>query len=79
MKKRIWIISLASLLTIVIIVLLLAPGIIRKMAIKNSKEWVGRQIDIDKLKVNYFTGTIKVIGFKGIFFESTNDLKFFIR
>lgn len=32
--------------------------------INNSKELVGRQIQIEKLKINYFNGTAKVMGFK---------------
>jgi hypothetical protein len=42
----------------------LLPGITKRYAIKHSKELVGRQIEMDKLKLNYFTGMIKIIDFK---------------
>jgi hypothetical protein len=62
MKKKIyWILSI--LLVIVVIVLLVLPFAAKKYAIYNSKELIGRQIDIDKLKLNYFTSTVRVIGF----------------
>jgi hypothetical protein len=49
---------------IIVIILLLLPGIAKRYAINHSKELVGRQIHLEKLKVNYFTGTIKIINFK---------------
>ncbi|NOQ92104.1 MAG: DUF748 domain-containing protein [Flavobacteriaceae bacterium] len=63
MKNKIFKILLASIVTIIILLLLL-PGFIKRYAINNSKEFVGRQLQIDKLKYNYFTSTVKVFGFK---------------
>jgi len=74
MKKKTWIILIISMTTLIIIALMIAPGIARKVAIKNSKEWVGRQIDIEKLKVNYFTGTVRVFNFK--MFEADDVTEF---
>jgi hypothetical protein len=34
------------------------------VAISKSKEWIGRSISWEKFKVNYFTGTVKLIDFK---------------
>ncbi len=48
----------------IILVLLALPIIVKRYAINHSKELVGRQIQIDKLKYNYFTSTIKVFDFK---------------
>jgi len=49
---------------IVVITLLFIPKIVKNYAINNSKELVGRQIQIEKLNYNYFTSTIKVYDFK---------------
>ncbi len=49
---------------IVVITLLFIPKFVKNYTINNSKELVGRQIQIEKLNYNYFTSTIKVYGFK---------------
>jgi hypothetical protein len=43
---------------------LVLPGFVKRYAIKNSKDLIGRQIHMQKLKLNYFTGMIKVINFE---------------
>ncbi|SFS40330.1 protein of unknown function [Zhouia amylolytica] len=54
-----------SLLFLVIIIIMLAlPSFAKNYLIKNSKELVGRQIDMEKLSINYFTSTLKVYNFK---------------
>ena len=55
---------LIAILLVVIILLLIFPKIAKSYVINNSKELVGRQIQIDKLKLNYFTSTAKIMGFK---------------
>ena len=50
------------------IVLWALPFVAKKYAINNSKELIGRQIDLGKLKYNYFTSTAKAYDFK--MFES---------
>ncbi len=62
MSKRKKILTIFLLL--IIILLLFLPTIIKNYVINNSKELVGRQIQIEKLKINYFNGTAKVMGFK---------------
>jgi len=64
MKKKIIIWILVSLLGIIVIGLLVLPGIAKKYAIEHSKELLGRQIDLDGLKVNYFTGKVRITDFK---------------
>jgi len=64
MRKKIIIWILVSLLGIIIIGLLILPGIAKKYAIEHSKELLGRQIDLDGLKVNYFTGKVRITDFK---------------
>lgn len=53
-----------GLLVVIILVLILLPGQVRKYAVENSRELVGRKMEMQKLKVNYFTGTVKVFDFK---------------
>ncbi|MCF6307933.1 MAG: DUF748 domain-containing protein [Flavobacteriaceae bacterium] len=63
MKKKS--IKILLLITgIIVIFLLFLPGILKRYAINNSKELLGRQIQIEKLKYNYFTSTIKIFDFK---------------
>jgi len=64
MKKKIILRILISIILVVTILLLLLPGIVKRYAINNSKELVGRQIDMSKLKVNYFKAAVKIIDFK---------------
>jgi len=63
-KRRILKISLLILLGIIVIILVFLPTLVKNYAIKHSKELIGRQIDVEKLRFNYFTNTIKVYGFK---------------
>ena len=59
-KKKILKYTGVSLLVLLILLLILLPTLVKNYAIKNSKELLGRQIDMDKLRMNYFTGTVKV-------------------
>lgn len=60
---------------VISIILFVLPIIAKHYAIDNSKTLVGRQIDINKLKVNYFTGTVSVIDFKML---ESNEVDHFI-
>ena len=62
-----------GLLSLLILLLILLPTLVKNYAINNSKELVGRLIDMDKLRINYFTGTIKVYDFK-LFEANDNDV-----
>ena len=53
-----------TLLIIIAVVLIILPGIIRRVAINNSKEWIGRKIELEGLRINYFTATIRLRDFK---------------
>jgi hypothetical protein len=55
---------LLIVLGIIILFLAFLPGLIKDYAINNSKELIGRKIDIGKLKYNYFSSTVKVYDFK---------------
>jgi hypothetical protein len=72
--KKILLITLIALIVLVSLVLFLLPGIARRYAVNNSKELVGRQIDMDKLKLNYFTGMIRITDF--IMYEENEQDEF---
>lgn len=55
---------LIAFATVMVLLLVFISLIIRNVVEKNSKEWIGRSVSIDKLDLNYFTGTAKVAGFK---------------
>lgn len=55
--------TLIILAAIIIVLLIMLPGIARRYTVNHSKQLLGRQIALEKLKVNYFTGTVKLIGF----------------
>jgi hypothetical protein len=63
-KKKILTRLLIMLGGLIFIMLIILPVIIRRTVTKNSKEWIGRQISLDKLKFNYFTTTARLINFK---------------
>jgi len=54
---------LIGLAGLILIILIFAPLIVRKVVVNQSKQWIGRSISLEKLKVNYFTGTVKFIDF----------------
>ena len=59
---------------LIVLALILLPGIARRHVIKHSKELIGRQIQMDKLKLNYFTGLIRITDF--IMFEADEKEEF---
>lgn len=65
MKRKNFIkLGLLSFAFLLILTLTLAPGIIKKVAINKSKELVGRQLTLKKLKINYFSSTLRIIDFE---------------
>lgn len=53
-----------GLSVLLVLTLVFLPVLVKNYAVKNSKELLGRQIDIGKLKFNYFTSTATVYDFK---------------
>lgn len=51
------------LLGIIFLTLIIAPSIVKQQMVKRSKDLIGRQISLSKLKVNYLTSTIRIIDF----------------
>jgi hypothetical protein len=75
MIKKIIYRSLIVFAGIIILLLILLPGIAKRYVVSHSKKLVGRQIALEKLKINLFTGTVKMIDFK--MFES-DDKEVFV-
>ena len=63
MKKKHWKIGLGIFFGLLLIALIIAPVIVKKQAVKRSKELIGRQISLSKLRINYFTSTVRFIDF----------------
>ena len=55
---------LVSIAIILVLGWFLVPLLVKNYAIKNSKELIGRQIDIDRLRMNFFTGNVHMNGFE---------------
>ncbi|WP_224491119.1 DUF748 domain-containing protein [Robertkochia flava] len=62
-------------LGVILVFLILLPGIVRRYVVNNSKELLGRQVAIEKLRINYLTSTLKVFDFK---MYEANDKEVFI-
>ncbi|WP_224485566.1 DUF748 domain-containing protein [Robertkochia aurantiaca] len=62
-KKTLRIIAI-SVLAILLLLIFLTPVIARNYIINNSKELVGRKLDMDKLRINFLTSTLKIYDFK---------------
>jgi len=60
--KRILIILLGLLLILLISFLLFSPVLVRNYLNKHGEELTGRKIRIEKIKINYFTTTLQVMG-----------------
>lgn len=74
MMKKILIRFLVALLALIILMMIIAPGIVKRYAIKNSPELIGRQINMDRLRLNYLTGMIKITDF--VMYEQDNSTSF---
>ena len=53
-----------SIVILILIAMFSAPPFLKNYLIKNSKELIGRQVDVKSLKYNYFNSTAKVYDFK---------------
>ncbi|HSH20351.1 MAG TPA: DUF748 domain-containing protein, partial [Draconibacterium sp.] len=73
--KRIFIYGFVVFVVLIIAGLIFAPSMARKYINKNGKELVGRTVQIDELRYNFFTSTLSVYGFR--YFEK-NDTDVFM-
>ncbi len=63
MKKRI-LLLLIVFFGVIFLILLFLPEIVRIYAEKHSRDYIGRKVTIEKVRLNYFTTTVRVDGFK---------------
>lgn len=56
-------ISISSLIAIILLAAVLVSPLSRRYIVKHSKELTGRQINIDRLRINIFSGSLRVSGF----------------
>jgi hypothetical protein len=59
---------------LVLSVMIFMPRIAKSYINKNGKELTGRKVYVEKIKLNYFTSTLQVIGFR--FFEQDDSTLF---
>lgn len=62
-KLKKWQIVFISIFLLIVIGLGIASTIVKKYIVNNSKVLIGRQVTIDKLRLNYFTGVLTIGGF----------------
>ncbi len=70
-RKKMLLYVLGIMAIIISGAMILAPSLIKNYINKNGKELAGRTINIEKIKYNYFTSTLKVQGFK--YFEKNGS------
>jgi hypothetical protein len=67
-----WLIGVGlTLLSVLFLVFIFISPIVKYLIEKNSIEWTGRQITIDKLRINPLTGTIRFVDFQMLEQKST--------
>jgi hypothetical protein len=65
MKKpalRKWHKVLVGIILFFTIILFAAPRVAKRYIVKHSQDFIGRNLDIDKIRLNYFTGTLRIEG-----------------
>jgi hypothetical protein len=61
-KLKLWHKILLGILIFIVLLLFAAPRIARYYIVKNSYELIGRKLDIRKIRLNYFSGTVRIKG-----------------
>lgn len=59
-KLKRWHKIFMALVLFISLVLFLAPRIARRYVVRNSERLVGRTLDIEKIRLNYFSGALKI-------------------
>jgi len=62
--KIIFFIVLPILIALIIIVLVALPPVAKNYINKHGKEYTSRKLSVNQIRINYFTSTLNVIGFK---------------
>ncbi len=61
--KKVILYGALSLFLLILLGLILLPGIVKRYAISHSPELIGRSIELNRLKVNYLGGKIRITDF----------------
>ncbi len=64
MKTRILKISILVIILLITIAFIASPYVARNYILKHGKEWIGRDISLNKIHINFFTSTVRLIDFK---------------
>jgi hypothetical protein len=64
MKKKLLLIVVTFVLSVIVTAMIFGPVIAKGYINKNGKELIGRNIHLEKIRVNYATFTLRLIGFK---------------
>lgn len=67
MSKRnlkVWHKIVIGITVFIFLILFLTPRIGRKYLVNNSSELLGRKIEINKIRINYFSGALRIKGFR---------------
>lgn len=59
-KLKLWKKIVLGLLLFIILILFLAPRIANRYIVNNSTEIIGRTLEIEKIRLNYFSGALKI-------------------
>lgn len=74
MIKKVILRSLIILAFLIVLAMILLPGIAKRHLVNNSKELIGRQIQMNKLNLNYFSGMIRITDF--VMYEADDKEEF---
>jgi len=74
MVKKIILYTLTGIFALVVLSLILLPFVVPPIVENNSKDWIGRSVALDKMRLNYFTGTLRLYDFK--LFEKDDETVF---
>jgi len=74
MKRKLLIVASTIILTVIVSAMIFTPYVARWYINKNGIELIGRNMNIEKIRINYFTFTFRIIGFK--LFEKNNTSVF---
>jgi hypothetical protein len=64
MNLKKWHKVLIGILFFLFTILFITPRVARRYIVKNSNELIGRKIDIHKIRINYFSGALRINGLK---------------
>ncbi len=60
MKFKTWHKIVIGIVLFIVLILFAAPRVARKYIVNHSAEMIGRKVDIGKLRINYFSGAVRI-------------------